>query len=70
MTALRVFAAQGILPEDPGLREDLVDVLILREHPGWTYDDLQRMPQRLLDLENDLVMARDWHRENTEPKRG
>ena len=64
MTALRVFVTQGVIPADPQLQDDLLDVLILSQHPGWTYEDLQRMPQRLLDVEAELAMAREWDRKN------
>ena len=64
MTALRVFVSQGVFPQDPQLHDDLLDVLILGQHPGWTFDDLERMPQRLLDVEAELAIAREWQRTN------
>ena len=60
--------SQGVLPADPELRDDLLDVLMVESHPGWTYvaGGLADQPQHLLDLERALASAREWARTTRE----
>jgi hypothetical protein len=51
------------MPADPEMAAELRDVLVMQRHPGWTYADLQATPQRIIDIENVLLVAQGRRRE-------